>query len=512
MRAVGYIRVSDTSQVEGHSLDAQERLFAALCKTKGWEPVAVYREEGKTAHVDAIAKRPVFRQLLHDAQQHRFDIVIVHTLDRWARNLRVQLEAMAMLTKADVGFVSIAEQIDWSTAHGRLQAQILGSFAEYFSEALSNHVKKGVTERALQGRHLGSVPFGYLPCSTEGCDPEHPGGVHVVPREADAVRELLRRYATGTTTCVLLAAWLNREGFRTRNRHRFEKEGAKSRFFTSSSVRGLLHNPFYAGKVRHRDELLDGAHEAVVSWALFEQVQANLKRNAGRSTTLTARPAREYLLKGLVRCAHCGMPMWAQTYQNGRQYYREHRGSRGAGECVNAGGAVRCEVVDGQVGALIESLVLPEDWLDAVLERISLRDEVARVRAEREQAHGKLRRLGKAFVDGMVDEPDYERHKAQLEFDLTALVVPEADAVAEAGRLVQRLPELWAAADLAERRRLLLTLLDAVYVDAREARRAVGIRPKAAFEAVIAMSQADAGSRSSQSVSQAPEFSVYAGR
>ena len=146
---------------------------------------------------------------------------------------------------------------------------------------------------------------------------------------------------------------------------------------------------------------------------------------------------------------------------------------------------MRCEVVDEQVGRLIESLILPEHWLDAVLERISLRDEVARVQAEREQVQEKLRRLGKAFVDGMVDEPDYERHKAQLEFDLTALVVPEADAVAEAGRLVQRLPELWAAADLAERRRLLLTVLDAVYVDAREARAVVSVRPKATFESVL---------------------------
>ena len=129
--------------------------------------------------------------------------------------------------------------------------------------------------------------------------------------------------------------------------------------------------------------------------------------------------------------------------------------------------------------------MLPEHWLDAVLERISLRDEVARVQAEREQVREKLRRLGKAFIDGMVDEPDYERHKTQLEFDLISLVVPEADAVAEAGRLVQRLPELWAAADLSERRQLLLTLLDAVYVDAREARAVVGVRPKAAFEAVL---------------------------
>ena len=62
---------------------------------------------------------------------------------------------------------------------------------------------------------------------------------------------------------------------------------------------------------------------------------------------------------------------------------------------------------------------------------------------------------------------------------------PEADAVAEAGRLVQRLPELWRAADLSERRRLLLTLLDAVYIDARAAGTIVTIKPKAAFEAVL---------------------------
>ncbi len=150
--------------------------------------------------------------------------------------------------------------------------------------------------------------------------------------------------------------------------------------------------------------------------------------------------------------------MWAQTFKGGGQYYREHRGSRGEGACINAGGSVRCDVVDEQVGRVIESLVLPEDWLDAVTERISLKDEVARVRAERERTQEKLRRLGRAYVDELIDEPDYQRQKAQYECELVSLVVPEADAVAEAGRLVQRLPELWAKADLSERRRLLLTV------------------------------------------------------
>ncbi|HEU0022767.1 MAG TPA: recombinase family protein, partial [Dehalococcoidia bacterium] len=92
MTAVAYIRVSDASQIDGHSLNAQERLFQELCSKRGWTPGKIYREEGKSAHSDSISKRPVFRQLLEDASNGEFDVVVVHTLDRWARNLKVLLE------------------------------------------------------------------------------------------------------------------------------------------------------------------------------------------------------------------------------------------------------------------------------------------------------------------------------------------------------------------------------------------------------------------------------------
>ena len=62
---------------------------------------------------------------------------------------------------------------------------------------------------------MGGVPYGYRPCSLEGCDPEHDGGVHVVDDEAKAVRSPFKRYAAGTATTVQLAAWLNHQGFRT---------------------------------------------------------------------------------------------------------------------------------------------------------------------------------------------------------------------------------------------------------------------------------------------------------
>ena len=67
------------------------------------------------------------------------------------------------------------------------------------------------------------------------------------------------------------------------------------------------------GKVRHKDQILPGVQEPLISEDLFQAVQLTLKRNSGRSETLHAHPEREYLLKGIIRCAYCGMPMWAQT-------------------------------------------------------------------------------------------------------------------------------------------------------------------------------------------------------
>ena len=125
MKAVAYIRVSSQDQVDGHSLDAQARLFYELCVNRGWEPVFIYREEGRSANVDSIAKRPIFRQLLDDAFRKQFDVAVVHTLDRWSRNTRIALESLATLAKHDVALVSITENIDYSTAHCKLLTTML---------------------------------------------------------------------------------------------------------------------------------------------------------------------------------------------------------------------------------------------------------------------------------------------------------------------------------------------------------------------------------------------------
>ena len=164
MKAVAYIRVSSPDQVDGHSLDAQLRAIQEYCRSRCWDLVAVYREEGKSAHTDSILKRPKFRLLLDDSSKGLFDNVVVHTMDRWSRNVKVAMDSMSILGRNGVELKSVTEDLDRSTPLGKFSTTLVMGMAEMFSDLLGTHVKKGVSERARQGLHLGGIPFGYDSC------------------------------------------------------------------------------------------------------------------------------------------------------------------------------------------------------------------------------------------------------------------------------------------------------------------------------------------------------------
>ncbi len=144
------------------------------------------------------------------------------------------------------------------------------------------------------------------------------------------------------------------------------------------------------------------------------------------------------------------------------------------------------------------------DWLERVLARISLEDEVARIRTERERVTERLRRLQNVYLDGGLTDVEYRGRRRGLEMELESLVVPEVDAAAEAGRLVQNLPELWGNATLDERHELVGRMLDGVYVDLKDSRSIVGIKPKPPFREVFRVATARAGSGISFFADQPP--------
>ncbi len=159
-RAAIYTRVSSDEQVDGFSLDAQLRALEESCRAKGWSIVAHYSDEGKSARGDDLAKRPQFARMMRAVEAREFDVVVVHKLDRFARNIRVTFEQFEVLRKHDVAFVSLNEQMDFSTPIGKVTLATLAAFAQYFSDNLSSETKKGKAERKAQGLYNGWLPFG----------------------------------------------------------------------------------------------------------------------------------------------------------------------------------------------------------------------------------------------------------------------------------------------------------------------------------------------------------------
>jgi site-specific DNA recombinase len=125
---------------------------------------------------------------------------------------------------------------------------------------------------------------------------------------------------------------------------------------------------------------------------------------------------------------------------------------------------------------------------------ISLKDEVDRVKKARIATQEKLRRMAKAYIDGIFPDEEYHRQKRLLEMELESLVVPAANAAEEAGKLILNLKSLWGAANLEERRRLLMSMLDAVYFDCKTSKTLIAVRPKPPFKPIFQVAASKEGS------------------
>lgn len=336
-RVAAYVRVSSEEQTEGHSLDAQRREIRRYCERHQFELVKVYADEGVSAHTDKIEARPQLVALLEDARQRQFDVVVVHTIDRWARNVGVQRQALQHLGDFNVGFASVTENIDFTTPAGKLMLTMIGGVSEFFSDQLAVHVSKGQRERAEKGLPVGPIPFGYI-------TPE-PGAVPTIDmREAEAVREAFKRRARGESYGAI-AGWLNVEGFETRG---------KNAVFTSFAVKDMLRCRFYLGFVRYAGEEFPGRHDAILDEELFERVQA--RRGAPRQQRSVA--AGRGILQGRISCGHCGTALQSDRGHRGRPLYRERHGKR----CHTNNRSVMAAIVDEQLQAIWESVEFAPDW------------------------------------------------------------------------------------------------------------------------------------------------------
>jgi len=454
-RVAAYVRVSNEEQIDGHSLDAQRREIARYCERHAFELVKVYADEGFSAHTDKIEARPQLVALLADARQRQFDVVVVHTIDRWARNVGVQRQALQQLGEANVGFASVTENIDFTTPAGKLMLTMIGGVSEFFSDQLAVHVSKGQRERAEQGRPIGPIPFGYITVDA-GDVPK------VDTREAEAVREAFKRRARGESYGSI-AGWLNVEGFETRG---------TNAIFTSFAVKDMLRCRFYLGVVRYAGEEFPGRHEAIVDEGLFERVQA--RRSTPRQQRSVA--AGRGILQGRISCGHCGMALQSDRDHRGRPMYRERHGQR----CHTNNRSLMAAAVDAQLQAIWESVEFAPDWRDRMAE-LAAADYQGPTPNELGQQR---RRLARAYADGGLTEVEYEARIAEIDERIQRAVTPNGPSFEEAAGYFASMATLWERANSEERRRLVAPLIERVYLDI-ESKRIGAVTPTPEFRVLI---------------------------
>jgi site-specific DNA recombinase len=232
--------------------------------------------------------------------------------------------------------------------------------------------------------------------------------------------------------------------------------------------------------VSYHGRLYPGAHEAIISQEIFDRAQVQLRAAKGRSKTLSP-SYRLYLLKGLARCIYCGYPLWSQISVKGYGFYREPRRAREGYDYPAGGRAISCRLIDGQMDSIIKSLTLDPSWRQRIMEKLSKASEREGILKQRKQVEEKLRRLGRSYIDGVIDDGEYNVQRKLLQNTLDSLVVPGADAAVRAGEFLEGLGMVWGEATLEERHKLLASMLDAVYIDVEASRRIVGLQPKPPF-------------------------------
>lgn len=296
-RYFSYVRVSTARQGQTNtSLAEQEAAIARYAQKWNLEIVRQY-EEQETA---AKAGRPVFLEMLKALKQGEAAGVIIHKIDRGARNLKDWAD-LGSLIDSGVEVLFANEAIDLNSRGGRLSADIQAVVAADYIRNLREEVRKGFYGRLKQGLFPMPAPVGYLDCGQGKPKKPHPA-------YAPLVKQAFELYSTGNYSIAALTKKMDELGLRNRN----------DRSLGKNTINDLLKNKFYTGliEIEKTGEIYVGQHEPLVSQMLFNEVQAIM---SGKKADKEKR--HYFVFRRLIECRGCFRKLVPER-QKGWVYYR----------------------------------------------------------------------------------------------------------------------------------------------------------------------------------------------
>lgn len=229
-RAVGYCRVSTRDQVDKISLEYQQEQIERYCFYKDYVVVDMYVEKGESG---AKEDRTQLKRLLKDAQEGKFDVVVVYTPDRFSRNVRIAMETMYELEDLGIGIIILNPELDTRTQVGKMMFNILSYFAEMDREYIKKKLAVGKKDKLEKGGYISKKPYGYK---------VEDGKLIQIPEEAEVVKRIFHWKAYDKLSLRKIASLLNEEGIPS-------PSGKK---WSSTSVFNILKNKLYCGKYQYK--------------------------------------------------------------------------------------------------------------------------------------------------------------------------------------------------------------------------------------------------------------------
>lgn len=434
-KAVLYIRVSSEEQVRGTSLATQEVECRAWCERNGFSVVSVERDEGESAKT---ADRPGLIAAVSRCRAG-IDALVVHKLDRLARNTTDGLAIRAELRRAGCSLISATEAAGDDPV-GEMVSTVLMAVAQFDNQVRAVRCKSGMTATALAGGWVWQAPRGYRMARS--------GNLPVLEIDqaiAPLIRAAISGYADETLTHMQASSMLVEAGFPV------------------SHVDRVWTSPAYGGIIR---STLTGGKEVKGAWAGIVDV-AVWRRASDRAATRTARPRlhkHEFLAVGVATCSVCGRYMrasWAKG-RLGTPYPYYH--------CPDGCVRLRAEPVHEHLRALVRGWAGQiRDLRGRVLAQAALVRDEWRGRREaaakrRSAAEDRLDRLTDGYADGTIDRVVYLAKAAEYRAAISTAGIEERASAATVDHLISGLDliidtlsdpmSLWLRLDQESRRKL----------------------------------------------------------
>lgn len=155
--AVGYARVSTTSESQETSIPTQRDRIKSYCDSKDWSFEKFCQDQGSSGK---DVERPGFNSLKRFLRKQEVDALIVTNLDRFSRNPKDVISEIDWLNEIDVDFVSIDQSIDTSTTTGEMVMVLISYLNRMEREKTVEKIKKSLKRKKEKGEPLGRPPFG----------------------------------------------------------------------------------------------------------------------------------------------------------------------------------------------------------------------------------------------------------------------------------------------------------------------------------------------------------------